>query len=473
MLSQKKKRALVIVGAGASVDYGIPTTADFGALIEAHMQVNDYCVKTGGFDAYLQVKSTLESYYLPCTGEAHFERIYHVLHELAAMRLTAGAVPKHKPILFPFLNQTLNLSLTALRVACQAMLNAIYQLTSQRSRLAACSLEPLSMFLQTLGESHTTRIYSTNYDDFVGQAAPGFFTGYTRELGNCRVFSPRDFWSMWDHPSLFHLHGSIHMGFPHMLQGAEIGELGWFDSCDDALKHANFTGSGIGKMDGTSIDRSAILTGLDKLGRIQQTPYSFYYAGLSRDLVEADLIFILGSGLGDLHLNTWIKAARRQSPQVPLIYVGYWPCDENFFSEVKFEPTDRNGSVVHDLRMKLHDLDPGAFCSPEGWTIDRQTNAAIWSRGFQSFLNSPETLADVLQIIGSNPTTLYKGSPVHREMNTVVGRNQTQHVSIQSPEERARDFEGDVLWSVCKGELDQEQANQATAVFRGIDRSDE
>jgi hypothetical protein len=51
MPSLVKKRALIIVGAGASVDNGIFATADFGKLIEGELQANEYCLRTGGWDA--------------------------------------------------------------------------------------------------------------------------------------------------------------------------------------------------------------------------------------------------------------------------------------------------------------------------------------------------------------------------------------------------------------------------------------
>jgi len=54
-----------------------------------------------------------------------------------------------------------------------------------------------------------------------------------------------------------------------------------------------------------------------------------------------------------------------------------------------------------------------------------------------------------------------------------IDKDQTQQVCIQAPEERTQDFEGEVIWRVCKGDLDQEQSSQASAIFRGIDRSDE
>jgi hypothetical protein len=85
------------------------------------------------------------------------------------------------------------------------------------------------------------------------------------------------------------------------------------------------------------------------------------------------------------------------------VYVGYWPSDEDFYQDVNFELKDREISIVHDLRMKLQELSSAQYCSLEGWTIDRQTNAAVWSRGFKSFLDSPNTLSIVLREIGMTP----------------------------------------------------------------------
>ncbi|QDD64297.1 hypothetical protein EJD96_09025 [Herbaspirillum seropedicae] len=88
-----KRRALVIIGAGASVEYGIPVTATFGSVIENAVRGDAYCQRTGGVDAYLDVANKLLGYYQNA-NEAHFERIYHVLHELAAFRDLPGAAAK-------------------------------------------------------------------------------------------------------------------------------------------------------------------------------------------------------------------------------------------------------------------------------------------------------------------------------------------------------------------------------------------
>jgi hypothetical protein len=74
-------------------------------------------------------------------------------------------------------------------------------------------------------------------------------------------------------------------------------------------------------MDGGEIIYTAIITGFDKLGRLQQRPFSHFYAAMMRDLIWCDVIYVIGSGLGDLHVNSLIHEARSRNPPPALIFV--------------------------------------------------------------------------------------------------------------------------------------------------------
>lgn len=390
-----KQRALVVVGAGASVELGIPATVGFGKLIDDAIKTDRYCVETGGTTAYLDIQDKLQTFY-GNPAEAHFERIYHVLHELDQWRLTQGAVAKFRPVMYPFLNLEKAYPESALWAACSKMLDFIYTKVSEVCDRPTKPLAPLSAFFDALEQQYIPRVYTTNYDDFVSQATQErYFTGFTEKHGDHVDFDGQAFWSEWQQPSLFHLHGSIHMGFPDEHR---IGDIAWFDDRATARKHSGFTGSGVERMDGTSIQRSAIITGLDKLGRLQQSPYSFYYAGLNRDALEADLILVLGSGLADLHLNTYLKAARRARPDVPILYVGYWGAEPvDFYSTIHLELEERDIALFHELGIDLVNVPEGKFKAYDGWTIDARGKAAVWDSGFQSFLAAPEAFSKVVQ----------------------------------------------------------------------------
>ncbi|MCG5076485.1 SIR2 family protein [Paraburkholderia tagetis] len=401
MTPSTKRRAVVIVGAGASVEYGIPVTAKFGELIDQAIQADAYCVSVGGAAAYFDVKQRLTAYY-GSQDEAHFERIYHVMHELSELRTTPGAVPKFLPVMYPFVGGSAPYETTALNVACRTMLTFIYEHVSAVCAKPACSLAPLGDFFECMLQRYVPRVYTTNYDDFVGQATGDtFFTGFTKAHGDHLDFDPASYWSRWDEPGLFHVHGSIHMGFPRG-EPHDIGDIAWYPSKAEAAKHATFNGSGVSRMDGTMLARSAIITGLDKLGRLQQSPYAPFYAGLNRDLIEADVIFVLGSGLTDLHLNTYLKEARRARPDLPILFVGYWGSDPDAFPlAIHGAPQDREISLFHDLRIDLFNAREVQFRAADGWTVDAHGTAAVWADGFQSFLNTPAALQQVMRALGA------------------------------------------------------------------------
>lgn len=376
-----KQRALVVMGAGASVELGIPATIGFGNLIDDAIKADKYCAHVGGTEVYFDIRDKLRTYYAS-EAEAHFERIYHVMHELSQLRAKQGAVPKFLPVMYPFLGTAVTHPEQALKAACSAMLDFIYAKVSEVCDNPALPLNPLSAFFEVLEQQYVPRVYTTNYDDFVAQATQGrYFTGFTQRHGDHSDFDGKAFWAEWGKPALFHLHGSVHMGFS--VPGEhQIGDIVWFDDKAVARRQARFNGSGVDRMDGTHVERGAIITGLDKLGRLQQSPYAFYYSALNREAMEADLILVLGSGLADLHLNTFLKAARRARPDVPILYVGYWGREAlDFYSTIHFELEDRDIALFHELGIDLVNVAEARFKADDGWTVDaRVLPPGPWTR---------------------------------------------------------------------------------------------
>lgn len=410
------KRALILLGAGASVEYGLGATGWFGDEIEKRLRANEYCVKSGGLRAFLRVRRALKAYYgKDHQGEAHFERIYHALHELAELvHPVNGAVPRYKPVLKAFLQlkrvyePIVPNAVAGTRdfdAACQAMIEAIYDIASKASDTLEKPIDNFASFFASMRQEYVVRTYTTNYDDFALQAAPDLYTGFTvpHASGTYFHFDEQEFWRSWNLDSLFHLHGSVHFGWPGIMveQGKSFTELAWFPSRKDALLRSSYTGSGVERMDGTSIHRTAVITGLDKLHRLQEIPFNHYYSALARDAVDANVIIVLGSGLMDLHLNSWLAQARRKLPSVPLLFVGYWESDEDFYNASNFDLGDREIYLIHELRIPMPKLRHSGIGATEGWTIFSEDRAAVWHRGFQSFLENPKGMKAAMSAIGA------------------------------------------------------------------------
>src|SRR6202035_5435340 len=109
----------------------------------------------------------------------------------------------------------------------------------------AANLDPLAAFLGELRGNHITRIYTTNYDDFLLQAAPDLYTGFDpAPSSDPKSFDGGTFWQAVDSDGVFHLHGSVHLAFgPPLARDADLGALHWFDDRATALRNSSYAGS--------------------------------------------------------------------------------------------------------------------------------------------------------------------------------------------------------------------------------------
>lgn len=261
------------------------------------------------------------------------------------------------------------------------------------------SLDPLATFLAKLQKDHITRIYTTNYDDFLLQAAPDLYTGFdpAPRPEDPKSFDARAFWQATDTDGCFHLHGSVHLGFgPPQAPDADLSILHWFDNRAAALQQPLFTGSGKRRMDGSEIMPTAVITGFDKLSRLQQQPFSHYYASMARDALTADIIYVIGSGLSDLHLNTWLGEARRTNPRPPLIFVDCWP--NGFLDDTEGKLDHKTTEMFHKLCMYINENHKGEKYG-SNWTLDEDRTCAIWDKGFLAFLRAPGEFENVLTML--------------------------------------------------------------------------
>ena len=296
----RPKRALVVVGAGASLDFGAPSTAELTDRLRDQVHRDEWMELSGGKEAFMRIDTTLAGYLTRDEPEGkpvtNFEHIFHCAQEILSGTFppTPGAVNEFKPILYPFLGRW---SALDEEKALTALVHFIPEVLS--NELLAASVSPatplarLAEFIEHLRRRYVTRIYTTNYDDFVLQAAPDLYHGFDRAQDTGpKAFRPESFWRSTDRDGIFHLHGSVHFGFPSLPdpRPEDFDVLHWFDHPSDPQRHITYHGSMETRMDGTQFIPTAILTGFDKLSRMQQPPLAHYYAGLAHDAMAADII---------------------------------------------------------------------------------------------------------------------------------------------------------------------------------------
>lgn len=396
MTTVRERRALLLLGAGAALDFGAPSTPRLTELVGERISTDGDMQLCGGDQAYLEISRTLTNYYKDGDRAAHFERIYHCAHELLAnFDFTPGAENDFLPVLFPFMERKIHFNNIALKELVRRMASFIYAELSSACKSPTNSIFPLSNFLEKLRQDHLIRIYTTNYDDFLWQAADDLCTGFHNVPGRgFKSFDPEQFWQSADTDCLCYLHGSVHLGYVIWPPaGPDMKALYWFDDLDEASRHSAWTGSGNQRMDGNEVVPAPIITGLNKLSRLQSAPFSHYYASMARDALAADIVYVIGSGLADLHLNTWLSDARSKKAIPPLVFVDHW--GKGFVNETAFERDGKTDAMFRSLRMPVGD--PYAWDDwGNGWTIDKERTCAVWDKGFLPFLNAPATLDNIL-----------------------------------------------------------------------------
>ena len=396
-----RKRALVIAGAGAALEFGAPSTSDLTELVREKISTDDVMRQFGCDQTCKRIDETLSDYLVGGTEAVNFEHIFHCAQEILANTFepTTGAVNEFRPVLYPFVGRWVALNEeTALTELVRRIPELLFSELSEKSDNPKVSLTPLACFLDFLRKTHVTRIYTTNYDDFILQAAPDLYHGFDPAPGSgLRSFDPETFWASADEDCVFHLHGSVHFGFPPPAHSSDdLNALRWFNHRAEARRHSSYSGSSDRKMDGSLYLPSALITGFDKLSRMQQTPQAHYYASLARDAMTADVIFIIGFGLVDLHINARIAEARRRRPCPPLVFVDWW--QGSFLSETRWDMGRKEIEMLHALRMLIvgdyyrHNVIP----IEPGWTVAKDGSCAVWDKGFVSFLDALDDFPEIL-----------------------------------------------------------------------------
>ena len=82
MATDRKKRALVLAGAGASLDFGAPSTVGLTKIIEQKVGDDAWMKKCCGDHAYREILKILAGYLQGGICAVNFEQIFHCAHEL-------------------------------------------------------------------------------------------------------------------------------------------------------------------------------------------------------------------------------------------------------------------------------------------------------------------------------------------------------------------------------------------------------
>jgi hypothetical protein len=410
-----KRKLLVVVGAGASMDFGMPSTAALrdvinGAIIERYPLAFSPMVSL-----YERIESIISQYWkdsVPATlrREINFEDVLYAIFALAAAypsgAYTSAVAALFTPVSLPdvsiFGSIVKRADKHVLReLACaavDAIANHFRRLSVSAQTRNTKEFTLLESFFKSLNAEFDIAVVTLNYDDVMYRAVPGAETGFNP--ANLRFEESRIInRAAW--PCMLHLHGSVHFDMPQATSPYGIHEICWQPDLNHSFQNNSTGRNGQQFVEGPYFPTSTIVAGYGKTSQVLRRPFRTYYSELDRLVVNCDAVLFAGYGFGDAHLNLAFETFRdeRRRPVVVVDFASDNQMTAAYSAHVNFNPAIK--TLLHTFRT-----DPRSMRSL-GHTVpttvanlratlelelsdDPKTPLAIWYHGMLDACSNPD-----------------------------------------------------------------------------------
>lgn len=312
------KKLLIIIGAGASLDFGMPSVRQIDELFEKWAKENFPLLDDPNKSLYTWVKENLHAYASQNSQNridaiVNFESLLYTIQSLSAIsndiywkhcnyKLNPFIELKEFPKIrsfrtekvadgndFHFLQSFLvDKLLDHMRKKCQT-------LVKDKTK----EIKKLRKFLTSLKNEFEIGFINLNYDNVILTALPDLKTGFNNQTGKFDRDSLHN--PSWNF--CYHIHGSVHFD----MKGGdrvEMHKILWNKdltsqfSQNSSGRSSNYTSEGLQHLN------SSIIAGLDKTNQLLREPFGPYYMKLDQLVHESDSVLFIGYGFSDLHLNS-------------------------------------------------------------------------------------------------------------------------------------------------------------------------
>lgn len=402
MKNINKKKLMVVVGAGASIELGMPSVSDVDCLFsewakDGYLLANDeektlYCFIRDEVNRHysLSPKKSLRK-------ETNFEELLYVLLQLSAAlgdnnyKLPMNAfwglkmLPKINSVFgekfvdgndLRHLHSLLVDKLTAeIRERCKVSKENNYQ-----------EFNEFEKFINNLNDDFDVAFISINYDNLITQACPSLFTGFNKDTGFFEAASiyERSGWGL-----IYHLHGSVHFD----MQGnpSDMHAIKWNEELSSTFSTNSSGRNSQDTSEGIDMPISVIVAGYGKANQIQRMPFRTYYSRVDEIAARADAFLFMGYGFNDRHLNNSLHSIRDGKIKKPVVILDWaadeqepmqFRCDDWSYNLCKAIPVNVCEMVTKQYKHAAPDV--AELKSREEFEVSRNPDypLSIWYGGF-------------------------------------------------------------------------------------------
>lgn len=315
---KKESRVTCLLGAGAAIDIGGPTTY---AITEKVRNKNNFLK---------EICDILDQYY----GQEgfHFEDIFHAIETLYSYAEKGPrAVKKYKPVLGAFIDQKDSEFFNSYNLiqAKQIILEIIAEkITNYNDTYREAGKEWYENFWINFNSKSRLDIFTLNYDTTIQQVLKQNYTdGFEMIKGESFYRFNLNAIKNSEQTRIMNLHGAINYGF---YNGKDHNRFSFEDSFYDLYKFNNykeakntwFHRSSNTTQAGEVAEISPIITGLRKADKLSTYPLSVYNQLLHDSLLTNSSLLVCGYSFGDYHINQVLErmaAAHGKDRKIVLI----------------------------------------------------------------------------------------------------------------------------------------------------------
>lgn len=399
-----KKKLLIVLGAGSSVEMKMPSVGDIDTLMKGWSAA--WASAKGPSDYYLYVWNAISGYLTSGrTASAPLINFERALGELFALAHWLSPGPFGNALTSVVPGATLPAGLIfrsshSFGRSYDVTDNAVQLLVDLATHMRATSLKldtdsvPFKRhrhLLKRLRRSFDVGIYNLNYDAVALAGWPSAFTGFdTKGHFDAKRVHRRKKWGF-----IYHLHGSVH----HSLEGGFGEEIAWKKDLGDSFKDGDAALSLKDVSDGKRLPKTTLIAGGFKLDQLLTQPFQAFYSSLVRHVQLADAILLGGYGFSDVHVNQALYSQMRGStrrPPVMILDYGKNKGPMEFRNDPwAIELCTTLGVAGNEFYEPHHKVPPDIhdLISRKGFEVNSEGRVAIWHGGFTAAADRMDVIA--------------------------------------------------------------------------------
>lgn len=324
------KKLLVVIGAGASIEFGMPSVITIDQLFDKWAQRYFPLIDGRSFDDNLY-RWVNENYKVSNKDNSNFEDTLYTIQTLSSfnegdsrkvLRQSDYTTINDSPKIRAF-NGYETIAETKDFFSMHTLLNEelIRYFRSKCSKLEIekkPELENVSQFFNYLKSDYELGFINLNYDNVVLSAIPELKTGFDSDTGKFDMSTLfKDDWNF-----CYHIHGSAHFDM------RDNEEIFWNKDLADKFGLGPKNRRSFETPEGLQHPLSSIITGLDKINQIYREPFRQYFFQLNQKIHESDTILFIGYGFNDAYLNDLMRThSKDKSKRRNIVVIDYQ--DEN------------------------------------------------------------------------------------------------------------------------------------------------